>query len=85
MERHNFSLTEILVKTKEDNKLDWETALGWALAAINSLHNVHGYSPYQLVYGRNPNTCIPSVLTDKQPALEGCTMSDIVGFQESIY
>ena len=23
LERHNFSLTEILVKTKEDNKLDW--------------------------------------------------------------
>ena len=77
LERHNFTLTEILVKTKEENKLDWETALGWALAAKNSLHNVHGYSPYQLVYGRNPN--IPSVLTDKLPALEGCTRSDIVG------
>lgn len=32
------------------------------------MHNVHGYSPYQLVFGQNPN--LPSVLTNKPPALE---------------
>ena len=37
---------------------------------------MHGYSSYQLVYGRNPN--LPGVLTDKLPALEGTTFSDVV-------
>lgn len=62
---------------KEDNNCDWEIALSWVLMAKNALDNEHGYSPYQLVYGRNPN--LPSVLTDKLPALEGTTMSEIVG------
>ncbi len=39
--------------------------------------NVHGYSPYQLVFGQNPN--LPSVLVDKLPALEGTTVSAKVG------
>ena len=34
--------------------------------AKNSLHNVHGFSPYQLVFGRNPN--LPCVLINKAPA-----------------
>lgn len=51
-----------------DNNCDWKTALDWALMAKNSMHNVHGYSPYQLVFGQNPK--LPSVLTDKPPALE---------------
>lgn len=41
--------------------------------AKNSLHNVHGYSPYQPVFGQNLN--MPSVLTDKPPALESHTMN----------
>ena len=76
MERHNETLTEILHKVKADKHCDWETALYWALMAKNSLNNVHGYSSYQLVYGRNPN--VPGVLTDKLPALEGTTFSDVV-------
>ncbi len=62
LERHNQTLTEILMKVKRDNKCDWKTALDWALMAKNSMHNVHGFSPYQLVFGQNPN--LPSVLTD---------------------
>lgn len=77
LERHNQTLTDTLLKLKEDNNCDWEIALSWALMAKNALDNEHGYSPYQLVYGRNPN--LPSVLTDKLPALEGTTMSEIVG------
>ena len=76
LERHNQTLTEILLKIKDDHNLDWETALNWALMAKNSLHNVHGYSPYQLFFGRNPN--IPSILSDLPPALEGITTSDVV-------
>jgi len=77
LERHNQTLTEILLKVKDENKIDWETALNWALMAKNALHSVHGYSPYQLVFGQNPN--LPGVLTDQPPALEGTTMSDVVG------
>ena len=69
MERHNQTLTEVLLKVKRDNGCDWKTALDWALMAKNSMHNVHGYSPYQLVFGQNPN--LPSVLTNEPPALEG--------------
>ncbi|CAG2196706.1 unnamed protein product [Mytilus edulis] len=77
LERHNQTLTDTLLKLKADNNCDWDIALSWALMAKNALDNEHGYSPYQLVYGRNPN--LPSVLTDKLPALEGTTMSEIVG------
>ena len=73
LERHNQTLTEILLKVKRDNGYDWRMALDWALMAKNSMHNVHGYSPYQLVFGQNPN--LPSVLTNKPPALEGTNMS----------
>lgn len=68
LERHNQILTEMLLKVKRDNECDWKTALDWALMAKNCMHNVHGYSPYQLVFGQNPN--LPSVLTDRPPALE---------------
>ncbi|KAL2093504.1 hypothetical protein ACEWY4_010816 [Coilia grayii] len=76
IERHNKTLTEIIMKVKTSNDCDWETALDWALMAKNTLQNVHGYSPHQLVFGQNPN--LPSVLTDKPPALEGTTKSEWV-------
>ena len=44
--------------------------------AKNTLHNVHGYSPNQLVFGRNPN--LPGLLNDKLPALEGVSTSEVV-------
>ena len=52
--------------------------------AKNCLHNVNGFSPYQLVYGRNPN--LPSVLTNKPPALEGTTISKYVtNYMEALH
>lgn len=77
LERHNATLKEIMVKVKADIGCDWNTALGWALNAKNSLHSVHGYSPYQVAFGQNPN--LPSVLSNTPPALEGTTMSGVVG------
>ena len=77
LERHNQTLTDILLKLKYDKSLDWETALCWALMAKNNLHNVQGFSPQQLVFARNPN--LPSVLIDAPPALEGSTSSRTVG------
>ena len=76
LERHNYTLTEIMRKIKLEKQCDWNIALSWALMAKNSLSNVHGYSAYQLVFGRNPN--LPSVLVDKVPALEGKTTSQVV-------
>uniref|UniRef100_A0A669DDN2 Integrase catalytic domain-containing protein n=1 Tax=Oreochromis niloticus TaxID=8128 RepID=A0A669DDN2_ORENI len=73
LERHNMTLTEILLKVKKERGCDWHTVLDWALMAKNSMLNVHGYSPHQLVFGQNPN--LPSVLMDKPPVLEGTTVS----------
>ena len=49
LERHNQTLTEVILKVKRENGCDWHTALDWALMAKNSMLNVHGYSPHQLV------------------------------------
>jgi transposase InsO family protein len=77
LERHNKTLTEIMDKVMKSEGCDYELALSWALMAKNCLHNVQGFSPHQLVYGENPN--LPSVLTDKPPALEGTTVSELIG------
>lgn len=77
LERHNMTLTEILLKVKRENGCGWQTALDWALMAKNSMINVHGYSSHQLVFGHSPN--LPSILVDKLPALEGISMSTRVG------
>ena len=76
-ERHNQTLTNILLKIKEDVKCDWDTALAWAVRAKNSSVNHNGYSPMQLVFGRNPN--LPTTLTAELPALEPRPASLIVG------
>ena len=77
VERHNATLTETLMKMKEDTDLSWETAITWAVNAKNCLLSVHGFSPYQIVYGRNPN--LPSNIVNKPPALEGETMCRFMG------
>ena len=46
------------------------------MSAKNTLHYVHGFSPNQLVFGRNPN--LLSFLNDKLPALEGESTSEVV-------
>ena len=76
-ERHNMTLTEIIKKVKVEMKCDYEVALSWALMSKNMLSNVHGYSSYQLVYGKNP--ILPSIFTDQLPALSGKTTSQMVG------
>ena len=76
VERYNAVLTETLLKVRDEYKLDWERSLGWAISAKNSLQSVHGFSPFQLFFGRNSN--LPNILEDKPPALEGTTSSEIV-------
>ena len=51
-ERHNKILTDIVLKTKEDIKCTWETALVWAVNAKSCLMNTNSFSPHQLVFGQ---------------------------------
>ena len=61
-------------KILEDNPgFKLHTALVWAVHAKNCLHMNSGYSSYQLLFGQNPN--LPSVLTDRPPALQETTIS----------
>ena len=76
VEKHNDIIGEAVSKIVEDTKCSVEVALCWAINAKNSLQNIHGFSPYQLVFGHNPN--LPSVLTNKLPALEGVSESHLV-------
>jgi hypothetical protein len=76
VERHNLTLAEAMKKTMSDEKCKAEVALSWALAAKNALHSSGGVSPNMMVFGRNAN--FPNVLTDKLPALEPRTESEMV-------
>ena len=75
-ERHNAILGSMVVKVMEDTKCKISDAVAWAVSAKNSLSNVYGYSPNQLVFGKNPN--FPSVLHDKLPAVSGELKSEIL-------
>lgn len=73
-ERNHCVIDENVAKLLQENPtLSLEVALTWACNAKNSLSMVYGYSPYQLVFGRNPN--LPSVLSSDLPALENVTSS----------
>ena len=62
VERHNDVLAKMVYKIQQDTGCCEEIALSWALQAKNSLVNVYGFSPYQLVIGRNPN--VPNILRE---------------------
>ena len=76
VERHNGLIGQSLDKICEETDCELDVALAWAVSAKNSLTNVHGYSPNQLVFGRNPN--YPCVLENYPPALEGKSISKTV-------
>ena len=76
VERNNAVIYESMMKTKEDAKCSFETALAWAVSAKNALQNVYGFSPNQLVFGCNVN--LPSVLSSQLPALDPVCSSDLV-------
>ena len=75
-ERYNALLAGMVEKVMEDTNCSLEIAVSWSVSAKNALKNVHGLSPNQLVFGRNPN--IPTVLNNKPPALEGTTSSELI-------
>ena len=67
-ERHNQVLGQMLEKTMAETGCNLDIAVSWCINAKNSLHNVHGFSPFQLVFGRNPR--LPGILVDRPPALD---------------
>ena len=76
VERNNAVIYESMMKTKEDVKCSFETALAWAVSAKNALQNMYGFSPNQLVFGCNVN--LPSVFSSQLPALDPVCSSDLV-------
>ena len=66
VERLNGILGEHLERTLMDGE-KLEEAIAWVVLAQNSLDNNKGFSPNQLVFGKNP--VLPNLLLDKPPAL----------------
>ena len=72
-ERHNAIISNMVDRILEDVNCSIEVALAWAK---DSLKNVFGYSPNQLVFGKNPN--LPTVIESEPPALEGVSSSKLI-------
>ena len=67
-----------------DPSLDPSIALAWAVTAKNTLKMNNGFSPHQLVFGKNPP--LPSVTSDKLPALSGsCTAKEVADNITAMY
>ena len=75
-ERHNAIMGNMAEKIHNETKCTMDIAIASAVSSKNAFANVHGYSPNQLVFGYNPN--FPCVLTNKLPAMESKTSSEIV-------
>jgi transposase InsO family protein len=75
-ERYNQVLGEMIDKVKSEVDCSLAVAIAWSVSAKNALQNVHGFSPAQLVFGFNP--MLPSILSDKPPALSNDGYSDII-------
>ena len=68
-ERHHAVVDDIHDSVEEDfPELDSETALAWSCSAKNSLSNVYGYTPYELVFGRKPH--VTDIVESPPTALE---------------
>ena len=66
---HAATDTKLLKLREQCPKTHIEVLLSWANLSRNSLQMWHGFSSYQLVFGRNPN--LPNVMSDKPPAFTG--------------
>ena len=73
-EKHNGIIGDMIHKTMNDGVHDLELAIHWCISAKKALHNVYGYSPNQLVLGRNPS--YPAVYSDKPPAHTQSTIGE---------
>ena len=75
VERHHALLSNSMIKIMEDTKCSVEVALAWACHAKNTLANVNGFSPYQLIFGKNPSLisiddpyASPTIVEDESPS-----------------
>ena len=75
-ERLNGILGRLVLKILDDVKCDVATALAWAVSARNSYYNFGGFSPNQLVFGKNPN--MPDIFNSKLPGLSRVSPIEIV-------
>ena len=75
-ERHNAVVASTLRKVMLDTGCPVDVALAWTLSAKNSLANIYGFTPNQLVFGYNPN--FPSILHNKAPANNPISYSKLV-------
>ena len=68
-ERNHATVDNILEALEKDYpKIPLQTLLLWACVAKNSMLMVQGFSPYQIMFGRNPK--LPNIITDPLPAWE---------------
>ena len=75
-ERLNAILGTSVQRVTDDTGCSVDVALAWAVSARNSLQNFSGFSPNQLVFGKNP--VFPNLLNATPPALEAKTNSEVV-------
>ena len=69
VERNHYSTDVIIHSVLRDYpKMSLDVALAWAVTAVNSMTNVRGFSPYQLVFGKQIK--LPNILEDPPPAWE---------------
>ena len=65
-EKNHATVDNILEALENDYpKIPLETLLLWACVAKNSLLMVQGFSPYQIMFGKNPK--LPNIITDPLP------------------
>ena len=68
-EKNHALVDNILNRIHKDYpRMDMNTKIAWACMAKNSLQMVYGYSPNQLVFGRNPN--LQNIITAGPPSWE---------------
>ena len=76
-ERNHAIVDRMIDKMRtQDSTLSADVALTWALVAKNTLENVSGFSPFQLVFGKGP--VLPSVYTTGPPGYEEVVMEKSV-------
>ena len=76
IEKHNGIIGDMIHKTLYETGCDLEMAIHWCTSAHNSLTNVYGFSPNQLVFGHNPS--LPTVHSDRPPAQNQQTSSQLI-------
>ena len=56
----------MLDKILEETQCHPDLVVSWCINGKNSFHDIHGFSPYQLLIGKNPK--LPSTLNKNVPA-----------------